>query len=201
MKFWTAPQLWPGETCFIVCGGPSLRGFDFERLRGRRVIAVNSSVFAVPFADALVFGDGRWWAWNGAAVKKMGFAGLIVTPAQEINEAPVKTMRKGKPPGFHLPADTLAMKNTSAMPAMALANHFGAKTFVFLGLDQQGAKDGTTHHHAPHHIGPRPDCWDRQMEELKLAIHPLRQLGIDVINTSMNSRVTWWPKREIGELL
>lgn len=201
MGYWTAPQLWPGETCFIVCGGPSLRGFDFDKLRGRRIIAVNSSVFSVPFADVLVFGDDRWWTWNKTVVRKMGFAGLIITPGQEVKEVPVKIMRKGKPPGFGLPSNTLPMRNTSATPAMVLAKHFGVKCIVLLGLDQQTAKDGTTHHHAPHHIKPRDDCFERQMEELKLVIHPLRELGIEVINTSMNSRVTWWPKRPIEELL
>lgn len=202
LKFWSAPQLWPGETCFIVCGGPSLRGFDFERLRGRKIITINSSVFSVPFADALVFGDGRWWVWNKAAIKKMGFAGLIVTPAAEINEAPpVKTMRKGKPPGFNLPTDTLAMRNTSATAALVLAHRFGVERIVLMGLDQQPAKDGATHHHAPHHIKPKPDCWDRQMKELEQTVHPLRALGIEVINTSLKSRAPWWPKRPIEELL
>jgi hypothetical protein len=32
---------WQGQRCFIVAGGPSLKGFDFSRLRGELVIGIN----------------------------------------------------------------------------------------------------------------------------------------------------------------
>ena len=49
---------WAGRRCFIIGGGPSLKGFDFERLRGERVIAINKAFYDVPFAD-IVFGMDR----------------------------------------------------------------------------------------------------------------------------------------------
>lgn len=45
--------LWAGWRCFIVGGGPSLKSFDFEQLRGERVIVVNKAFFDVPFADIM----------------------------------------------------------------------------------------------------------------------------------------------------
>lgn len=39
---------------YIVCTGSSLKGFDFERLKGRDVIAVNYAIKSVPFAQMLV---------------------------------------------------------------------------------------------------------------------------------------------------
>ena len=45
------------QTVFIVAGGASVLEHDLEALRGRRVIVINSSVHAVPFADYLYFGD------------------------------------------------------------------------------------------------------------------------------------------------
>jgi len=61
-EFWTVPRLWPGETVFIIGGGPSVRGQNIEALRGRRVIAINSSYLVAPWADYLIFADERWWA-------------------------------------------------------------------------------------------------------------------------------------------
>lgn len=50
---------WAGQRCFIIGGGPSLTGFDFERLRGRgRIIAINKAYLDVPFADICFFMDG-----------------------------------------------------------------------------------------------------------------------------------------------
>ncbi|MCJ7828599.1 MAG: hypothetical protein MUP81_02530 [Dehalococcoidia bacterium] len=49
---------WAGQPCFIIGGGPSLMGFDFERLRGRgRVIAINKAYLYMPFADVVFFMD------------------------------------------------------------------------------------------------------------------------------------------------
>ena len=44
---------WRGQRCFIVGGGPSLKAFDFGRLRGERVIAINKAFIDVPFADIM----------------------------------------------------------------------------------------------------------------------------------------------------
>jgi hypothetical protein len=46
---------WCGRRCFLIGGGPSLKGFDFLRLRGERVIAINKAFLDVPFAD-IMFG-------------------------------------------------------------------------------------------------------------------------------------------------
>src|SRR3972149_821520 len=57
---------WRGERCFIIGGGPSLAGFDFERLRGQgRIIAVNKAYLDAPFADILFFMDGSTTTFYG----------------------------------------------------------------------------------------------------------------------------------------
>lgn len=48
---------WKGRRCFIIGGGPSLTGFDFERLRGEKVIAINKAFASCMFADVLYFMD------------------------------------------------------------------------------------------------------------------------------------------------
>jgi hypothetical protein len=57
-----ADGAWRDEPCFIIGGGPSLIGFDFERLRGRgHIIAINRAFEFVPFADILFFMDRRFY--------------------------------------------------------------------------------------------------------------------------------------------
>lgn len=48
-----------GHDVFIVGGGPSLHGFDFSRLDGRRVIAINHS-YRYCKAEILVFLDAKF---------------------------------------------------------------------------------------------------------------------------------------------
>lgn len=44
---------WSGRRCFVVGGGPSLRGFDWDRLRGERVLAINASALYAPATACL----------------------------------------------------------------------------------------------------------------------------------------------------
>ena len=56
---------WTGQTCCILGGGPSLRGFAADRLRGRRVIGINEAgLTLVPWCDVLMWADQRWLDWN-----------------------------------------------------------------------------------------------------------------------------------------
>src|SRR5262245_11725062 len=43
---------WRGYRCFLIGGGPSLKAFDFSRLRGQRTIAINRSI---EFVDANIW--------------------------------------------------------------------------------------------------------------------------------------------------
>jgi len=56
---------WKRQRCFIVGGGPSLKGFDFKRLEGERVIAINRAYLDCPFADIMYFMDkNRFYRWT-----------------------------------------------------------------------------------------------------------------------------------------
>src|SRR5262245_45138593 len=108
--FWSVPQEWSGETAFIVGGGPSVLGQDLELLRGRRVIVINSSVFAVPWADFLYFGDWRWWHEHENRAAIAVFAGRPVTTSRMVSDKKVLMCRKANPPGLALARDSLMQK-------------------------------------------------------------------------------------------
>lgn len=92
MSFWSCPRLWAGETAFVIAGGPSLTGFDFAALDGRKAIAINSSVFSIPSAPFLFFGDDRWGYENGSRLSK--FNGEIVTTSSGAGIQRAKVMKK-----------------------------------------------------------------------------------------------------------
>ena len=54
---------WTGSRCFIVAGGPSLKGFDFDRLRGERVITINRAFESCPHCTINLSMDNRFWGW------------------------------------------------------------------------------------------------------------------------------------------
>lgn len=56
------PKAWSGLRCFIVAGGPSLRGFDYSLLKGELTIGINR---AFEFFDPTMIWsmDSRFWGW------------------------------------------------------------------------------------------------------------------------------------------
>lgn len=199
---WEVSPEWKGETCFIIAGGPSVADQNLELLRGHKVIVVNSSVHRLPWADYLFFGDWRWWKEKENFVAVMAFKGVAVTTSEHVRSSRVKVMDKMRPPGLATKRDRLMMKRTSLSAAINLAFHLGAKRIVLLGADGKKAKDGRSHHHAPHKWPPRHGCWIRQAEELRTLVGPLRKAGVEVLNASPGS--AWadlWPVVRLEEAL
>jgi hypothetical protein len=202
--FWTAPLEWPKEQCFIIAGGSSVLEHDLGQLRGRRVIVINSSIHAVPWADFLYFGDWRWWnePENRAAVGS--FTGRVVTTSQMVRDAKVLLCRKINPPGLAQAPDCLTQKWTSLTGATNLAAHLVGRggTIVWLGADGKPAADGRLWHHKPHRWGPRPDRYDRQRGDIATMAAPLRSMGITLLNASPGSAYAdLWPVVGLEEAL
>jgi hypothetical protein len=170
---------------FIIAGGPSVLGQNLEALRGRRVIVINSSVFRIPWADFLYFGDWRWWnePQNQAAVAS--FNGRVVTVSRMLRNEKVLICRSSSPPGLELQRDSLTQKWTSLSAATNLAAHLigPGGTIVWVGADG-GPKDGRSHHHKPHRWPQRPDTYQKQHSELLTIVPSLQPLKITAFNAS-----------------
>jgi hypothetical protein len=200
VDYWRVPREWPGETCFIVAGGTSVEQHDLTRLKGRRVIAINTSWESVPFADFLIFGDARWYRENDRRLR--AFNGRIVTMAFNISGKRILRMRKASPPGFSTDPTELAMRRTTLHAAINFAVHLGPSPIVLLGADGQLGPDGRTHHHRKHPWPQRPNCWAEQRADLETLRKPLKKRGIDVVNASPGS--AWadiWPVVELENYL
>lgn len=203
MKLWSCQEEWPGSVVFIICGGSSVAAQDLNLLHGQKVIAINSSVFAFPQADFLFFGDSRWWYHNQTLLKEYN-GRIVTTTTAHTDPNRVLYMNKVKPPpGFIEKRDSLVMQYTSLQAAMNLAKHLGAKTIVPVGADNGPNKEGRIYHHKPHpdHWARRNETWDLQMANLALTVKPYRKNGIEIINASLQSRLPWWPKKELKECL
>lgn len=73
---WTPEPLFKGETVFCVACGPSLTHEIAGKLKGRKVIAVNSAIYVVPNADVLFFTDAGWFeAFNEDSKRDAQFQG------------------------------------------------------------------------------------------------------------------------------
>lgn len=200
---WTVPREWENQTVFLIGGGPSAADQDVDRLRGRKVIVINSSCTLVPWADVLYFGDERWWRENKEAVA--AFVGRTVSASANGSARTLRLDRvvfgKDESPRLSSNPREVAQRRTSMTAAINLAVHFGARSIVTLGLDGGPSADGRTHHHKPHGWSQRKNCWDEQRSDLGVIAQGLRRLNIPLINCSPGSRVPFWPVTSLAEFL
>lgn len=145
---------WLGDRCFIIGGGPSLVGFNFERLRGRgRVIAINRAFEYTLFADVLFFMDYKFYKmyhdggvrkqiWDSFEGKRV-FLNIMGRALDDVYS--VKSLGRDGLSGS-LKAG-LYHGNNSGVGALAIALIMGAAPIYLLGYDMR--HDGQrTHFHA-----------------------------------------------------
>lgn len=191
--WWVVPRDWPGETVFIVGGGPSVLEQDVELLRGRRVIAINSSYQRVPFADYVIAHDHQWWREHKDRIQAT-FQGQMVAPTEHRQGFDGRLYVHKRYPPMSSDPGWISMKVTTFSGAINLAVHKGASKIVLLGADGKLGKDGRSHHYEPHCWWKfRTDRWDKHRAELQTFIGPLKLLRIEVLNASPGSAWDLWP--------
>lgn len=135
-KFWDIPELWKGETVFVVGGGPSLLDFDFERLKSQRIVGVNLAFTKIPFMQFCFFADNRFWGWHELELRK--FQHHIISTAKNL---------KVDHPHFHLISRDhdhskwfstekgTVIGRDSGCQAVNFTYHLGAQRIILLGFD------------------------------------------------------------------
>lgn len=186
-EFWAPQPLWPSRpTAFLLGGGASLRGFDVEQLRGRRIVAINSSVhmaarIAGPL-DVLYFTDNSWFENHLSEVRD--WPGLVFTGARRAKAAMpdrVHRLEMFECSAFQVPGK---MRNgpSSGHIVVSLAIALGAGRLALLGYDMR-LVDGRSHHHDDY--GGRVTEQD-VLNGYLAAFHGWHQDALDVGVTVMN---------------
>jgi hypothetical protein len=189
---------WEGETVFLITGGESVLSIDLNRLKGRRVVVVNSSYMSYPSADVLLFTDLRWWRAHRERVRA-SFAGQVITivPRSKLHEDVIVL---GRQRGAGLSSDPthLACWHTSVTSAINHNVLRGAARTAVLGLDGAGGW-----HHEPH--DPRWGRHERKFYYHGLAldalVEPLRATGHEVLNLNSQSAHRMFPFATLDELV
>lgn len=201
MMKWTLTPEWAGQAAFIVCGGPSVREQNLDLLRGRRVIVINRSFEAAPWADVLFFADANPWKWYRDGITK--FAGRVITVFDSMPStrypARFEQYRKCRPPILSHDPSSITMQRTSTTGAIHCCAHLGARLIVTLGLDGRKSEDGRTHHHVPHPKMPAPGAWEKHRRELCSIVPSLREWGVEVWNASPGSACDAFPITSLEE--
>lgn len=203
---------WNGEECFVVCGGPSLRDFDFEQLRGRKVICVNRvpmQVLLPQHPDYLICSDMHLWTkyeqWPDFK-ERLGSTTLVSQPTAFFEyKIPQGLWFFPRPDPMDLVGEpnSLMMHTTVACVAITLAWRLGATKVYLLGLDGYVDEDRSyfwdetigdpVEHRGTQLMCPKMDRWSEDMVKLSHWFES-HNAGIQVLNCSPKSRIEGWPR-------
>jgi len=199
VKYSQVPKIFSGETIYIIGGGPSLKGFDFRKLRGCRTIAINKALIYHAGADVVYWTDGRFYTWFKNEVDNyQGLKFALKAGSQYTSD--IQVLRKGKPYGLEEDPETLAHGFNSGYAAINLAYHLGAAKIILLGFDM--SNDGTqTHFHDGYPTRGAGDhiYIDKFLPGFKQLDSELKAKGVTVLNASPYSRLNIFPKITIDQ--
>ncbi len=193
MNYWRAEEIWKGQACYIIGGGPSVLTQDLTLLQGQNVIVINSSYQTFPAAQFLIFADTRWWCQHLRLKQLLEFKGRIVCASTAASGERLSKIKRKSSPGLATERDSVMLKNTTLTGAINLAVHFGVAKIVLLGIDQKIAADGRQWHHAPHPWKSTANCWARQQMDMPRIAEDLKALNVPCVNASPGSALALWP--------
>lgn len=151
IKPWRLPrEHWRGRTVFVLGGGPSLIGFDFARLDGRCMVAINALAYrvldiAAP-TDILHGHDCGFFEQHESLITR--WPGLITSTSSDAARrylGRVKKIATLRSPNF-LYDTHVKHGNSSGHTAISLAVALGATRVILLGFDMR-LVNGRSHSH------------------------------------------------------
>lgn len=203
--FANAPRVW------IVAGGPSLRDFDFEQLRGEVVIGANRA-FERPHVGMFASQDDRFYKWvNEGALGDdtkaawIAFPGYKVyvlkedasTPFPELIHTVYRTSnRHAFPPSI---TGGFGATNNSGYAALMLAWALGAREIRLLGFDMQGRDGKQEWNHDGYPLVQAENVYQTFVEYFRRAAPALAAAGVTVINHSPDSALDCFPKATLED--
>lgn len=186
-----------GTNVFIIGGGNSIRDFDFSRLEGRNVIAVNSAYKFVG-ADAVIYwGDGAWGAENERTglsdhPSKYKFSARlnIDSSIQQEKTGPAGCYWLKKTGSFGYDSNESHVRgNNSGGNAINFAINLGAARVILMGFDM-GYINGKSHFHNEYQRSvPVMDYNDVFIPSLESLAKNITHLPVKVINCNSESRL------------
>lgn len=191
---------WSGEPCVVIASGLSAAVADLGLTRGRaRHIAVNTSVQLCPWADILYAADYHWW--RGYRDLVVAFGGLKVSIGNLADVHPdAVRLAYGHEHAFSAEPGIVSHMGNSGAQAVNVALLCGCKRIVLVGFDMR-SRFGV-HWHGSHRPGlkdPADDMLARWAKRLDAAAPSLALFGAEIVNASMASALTAYPKMRFAE--
>lgn len=200
--FWNIPDIWRGETVYVVGGGPSIKETPLHRIHDKKVIGVNAAFTLGNWVDICWFGDCRFHEWFNQELSE--FPGLIVgcPPCSCDISFPLKKVRKdtGQKGICAFRNDLVFWNNSSGASAINFAYHLGAERVVLVGFDMKMREGRHNFHSLYTKHTPSPDIYqDMFLKPFFKIAEDAERLGFPVYNATLGSDLKVFPFVDIEQ--
>jgi len=189
---WKIPRMWPGATCYILGGGPSLLQADMEIVRKKRTIATNNAYQLAPWAEILFFMDNQWFKEHEARLAK--YKGIKVSIANQFKDRRgIQYLHRGSKTMLGTIPTMIHNGNNSGYSAVNIAFHLGVSRIILVGFDMRVV--GSKHNFHDQHTRKMLDnIYDKEyIPNFETIKQPLEKKGVSVYNTCLDSGLKCFP--------
>lgn len=192
---WIVPKMWPGSTCFILGGGPSLGLLteeDLSIIKRRRTIATNNAYKIAPWAEILFFMDHHWHKQHEIGLAS--YHGILVSIANQFKDHQrVKWLQRGSKRMLATAPNMVNNGNNSGYAAINMAFHLGAHRIILVGFDMR-VVDSEHNFHKDHTRKMKDSIYvDEYIPNFESLKEPLDKQGVAVFNATPESALKCFP--------
>ena len=194
---------WSGQPCFILGGGPSLRGFDYKVLRGKNTIGLNWGFLARPSVTLVmdkrnlnkIVESDHYRNYDGVTIWASAYADTVFGVGPHGTVCVARTtkwstsLEKGIYPGSF-------DGHNAGQAGLNLAVILGANPIYLLGYDMkgEGGKTANWHDKYPAEWKSGEDCYTRYARDIAECVP---QFSARVVNLNKESGLKCF---EFGDL-
>jgi uncharacterized Rossmann fold enzyme len=196
------PKIWQDETVYIVAGGASLKGFDFSRLNGKKVIAINKAYQYVSNPDVLYWTDGRFYNWYKNEIDMLKCLKFTVSTNNRSYTEDVTVVKNVNIESLDFnSSEGIFASNNSGFAAIVLAIKLGAKKIYLLGYDMNHT-GGKSHFHGgyPNLEVSREHIYKSMLKNFN-NYHRLLEKRAQIYNTNPKSNLRVFPMEDLNRAL
>lgn len=197
MPKWIPKKSWLNQEVFIVGGGESLKGFDWDLLKQLRTIGCNDAY--LHGTDICIFGDKRWFTLHQKPLAK--YEGIVITNCPQVQKSrlPWLWCMRRETKGLH--NGSLGWNNNTGASAVNLAVILGAAKIHLLGFDMKLSTSGKANWHANTLMKPNADVFKGFLEGFKCVAKNMEKKypEVEVVNVTDDSDLNEFPKIGVKE--
>jgi hypothetical protein len=199
------------RTAYVVAGGPSLEGFDWDLLgKDKFVVAINQSHRVLPDAQIVYFTDRKYWRGNRESLlnhKGILIRGVLGSGNKEEKHHRIRFMHLTGSTGLEKTSGKLKHGSNSTYAVInMLAVHLNFNKIYLMGVDMRWAKKGkkdTTHWHEGYKAVTPESAYGRMIANFATLVTPLKDADVEVINLvnpKCPSKLKCFKTKELNEI-